>query len=281
MSRSVLSTYFRNALVKAGFPEYLKVEYSLSYCQGDGVAFYGYLDTEDLTNLFNKLNPKQKRKQKMFANLLAHIEEWEPRSDVDFEIYRNSFGHRYSHCNTMGLDAKTSDYLAFFEDCEAQREWYFPRSKVWKYRILWDNFIEDLKQYIKDISREMESVGYQIIGASPLCTETVFNFKTDNYCVELKRKHSEFYADCVDWVIGDTADFDEVIEEICNGKIYYADFEAIVIDKESGIELGCDSITGLSYSPNDRFINGYRQELISNAIANARSNAARFSYLHS
>lgn len=69
MSNSVLNTYFRNELVKAGFPEHLEVEYSLSYCQGDGVAFYGYLDTEDLINLFNILNPKQKRKQKMFANL--------------------------------------------------------------------------------------------------------------------------------------------------------------------------------------------------------------------
>ncbi|HHW7520678.1 TPA: hypothetical protein ACU18R_002439 [Mannheimia haemolytica] len=276
---NLLQTYFQQQLVTAGFPDDLKIEYSLSHCQGDGVAFYGRLGTDDLIQLFNHLNP-QKRKQKMFANLLTHIESWETHDDIGFEIIRNRFGYRYSHWNTMELYAKTADQLVFFNDSDARRNWYFPTSKVDKYKALWDGFIEGLEQYIKDISREMESVGYQIIEASPYQTETVFKFNTENYLVELKRKPSEFYSEPVDWVFGDECDFKTSIEELLQGKVYYADFEAIVTDKESGIQLGFDSISGLSCSPNDRTFSGYRQELIGNAIASARSNAARFAYLH-
>ncbi|HDL4340405.1 TPA: hypothetical protein RS743_001524, partial [Mannheimia haemolytica] len=149
MSDSVLNTYFKHALVKAGFPDTLDMEYSLSHCQGDGVAFYGRLGTDDLIQLFNHLNP-QKRKQKMFANLLTHIESWETHDDIGFEIIRNRFGYRYSHWNTMELYAKTADQLVFFNDSDARRNWYFPTSKVDKYKALWDGFIEDLEQYIKD-----------------------------------------------------------------------------------------------------------------------------------
>ncbi|AGI35132.2 hypothetical protein ABCW44_07320 [Mannheimia haemolytica] len=279
MSDSVLNTYFKHALVKAGFPDTLNIEYSLNHCQGDGVAFYGRLGTDDLIQLFNHLNP-QKRKQKMFANLLTHIESWETHDDIGFEIIRNRFGYRYSHWNTMELYAKTADQLVFFNDSDARRNWYFPTSKVYKYKGLWDEFIQDLEQYIKGTSRELETNGYQIIDASPYQTETVFKFNTENYLVELKRKPSEFYSEPVDWVFGDVCDFKTSIEELLQGKVYYADFEAIVTDKESGIQLGFDSISGLSYSPNDRTFSGYRQELIGNAIASARSNAARFAYLH-
>lgn len=280
MSDSVLHTYFKHALVKAGFPDGLNIEYSLSYCQGDGVAFYGWLDTDDLINLFNVLNPKQKRKQKMFANLLNHIESWEFSYDLNVEIVRNQFGHCYSHWNTMELSAKTSEWLTFFEDCEARKDWYFPATKVGKYKMLWDGFIEGLEQHIKDTSREMEAVGYRIIEASPYGTETVFKFNTENYTVTLNRKHSEFYTVPADWIFGDVCDFETTIEEILQGKLCYADFEATVTDKESGIQLGDSEITAVSYSPTDRSLSGYRQELIGNAIASARSNAARFAYLH-
>lgn len=275
---NLIQTYFQQQLVTAGFPDDLKIEYSLSHCQGDGVAFYGSLNTDTLIKLFNSLNP-QKRKQKMFANLLSHIESWESYG-VDFDIIRNSFGYHYSHWNTMELYAKTADDLAFFNDSDARKNWYFPTSKVYKYKGLWDEFIQDLEQYIKGTSRELEANGYQIIDASPDQTETVFKFSTENYLVELKRKPSKFYLEPIDWVFGDECNFKTSIEELLQGKVYYADFEAIVTDKESGIQLGFDSISGLSCSPNDRTFSGYRQELIGNAIASARSNAARFAYLH-
>ncbi|HDL4371759.1 TPA: hypothetical protein PXA21_002649 [Mannheimia haemolytica] len=257
----------------------MNIEYSLNHCQGDGVAFYGRLGTDDLIQLFNHLNP-QKRKQKMFANLLTHIESWETHDDIGFEIIRNRFGYRYSHWNTMELYAKTADQLVFFNDSDARRNWYFPTSKVYKYKGLWDEFIQDLEQYIKGTSREMESVGYQIIEASPYQTETVFKFNTENYLVELKRKPSEFYSELVDWAFGDMCDFEATIEQICQGQLCYANFEATVTDKKSEIQLGLARLSGISYSPNDRSFSGYRQELIGEAIASARHNAARFAYLH-
>lgn len=44
---NILHTYFDNKLAEAGFPSELTIESSLSYSQGDGVAFYGRLYSDD------------------------------------------------------------------------------------------------------------------------------------------------------------------------------------------------------------------------------------------
>lgn len=277
---SVLKTYFQYALVKAGFPDDFDVEYSLSYSQGDGVAFYGRMTKGEIIHLFTVLYP-QKRKQKMFAKLIGHIWEWQAGwCDLTFEIKRNQFGYRYSHCNTMFLSAYKSDDLDFFNDPYARKAWYFSAGKVERYKKLWDEFIEDLEGHIKNTSRILEEEGYRIIEATPMSSDMVYRFNTKNYRIELLAHHSQFYDEEPCWLIGDSSDVDEMIHSILNGECRYADLEAQVTDRRNGIVLGTSYLSGVSYETGDKTFGGYRDDLIRFAIQHAREFAVQHSTLH-
>lgn len=278
MSRSVLSTYFRNALVKAGFPEELKVEYSLSYCQGDGIAFYGTLDYEDLISLYNKIYPP-KIKQKMFAKLISHIWEWEHSSNIRFEIQRNGFGHHYSHWNTMELYALQADELEFFNNDAARKEWYFPKAKLGNYKALWDDFIVRLEQYIKDTSKELEQQGYKIIEATPE-EKTLYQFTTKNYQVRLNVLPSDFYQEPAYWIFGDDKYLPERIKPILAGTSQICHLRAEVID-DQGEMLGYARKDDLQFDINDQdYLLQWRRELVTEAISSARYYANKHHRLH-
>jgi hypothetical protein len=63
----------------------IELRYSLSYCQGDGVATYGTLKREEAPNL-----------------------SW-PDSVAYVELSRNSWSNHYSHYNTFNVEAFTED----------------------------------------------------------------------------------------------------------------------------------------------------------------------------
>lgn len=273
---NILQTYLNQQLVKAGFPDDLNIEYSLRNCQGDGVAFYGWLNQDDLQRLFNHLNPN-KRKQKMFAKLLGHIAEWD---DVSMEIYRNQFGHWYSHSNTMTLHRVQAEHLAFFSCSTAEKEWYFPKSKVYRYHALWDEFMDDLENHIRDTSCRLKDDGYKIVEATPYEQQVAYSFNTENYRVELVQTPCEFYAEKLEWLFGDLCDVDEMMKSVVEGKIHFANLYAQVLDKQTGLSLGEDHLSNLSFSPKDRSFSGYKTELISNAIADARRNVQKYAQLH-
>lgn len=279
MSRSVLSTYFRNALVKAGFPDDFKVEYSLSYSQGDGIAFYGRMRQDEIIHLFNVMYP-QKRKQNMFAKLIGHVWEWQAGwCDLTFEIERNQFGHRYSHYNTMSLSAYKSDDLDFFNDSEARKEWYFPANKVEKYKTLWDEFIEDLEEHIKNTSRELEQQGYKIIEATPE-EKTLYQFTTKNYQVRLNVLPSDFYQEPAYWIFGDDEYLPERIKPILAGTSQICHLRAEVID-DQGEMLGYARKDDLQFDINDQdYLLQWRRELVTEAISSARYYANKHHRLH-
>lgn len=272
---NILQTYLNQQLVKAGFPDDLKIEYSLSYCQGDGVAFYGWLYQDDLQRLFNHLNPS-KRKQKMFAKLLGHIAEWD---DVSMEIYRNSFGYRYSHFNTMTLQVQ-AEHLAFFSCSTAEKEWYFPKSKVYRYHALWDEFMTDLAEHIRDTSKRLEADGYKIVEATPYEQQVAYCFNTANYRVELVQTPCEFYTEKPEWLFGDLCDVEQMMQSVVDGHTRFANIYAQVIDRQTGLSLGEEFLGNISFATEDKSFAGYKNELISNAIANARENVQKYAQLH-
>ena len=51
----MIKQHFQNELVKHGYPVDLTIEYSLGYCQGDGMAFYGSLGVDDVQALMKRL----------------------------------------------------------------------------------------------------------------------------------------------------------------------------------------------------------------------------------
>ncbi|WP_065232419.1 hypothetical protein [Gallibacterium anatis] len=160
---NTLTNYFQKRLIEFGFPMDLNIEYSLSHCQGDGVAFYGDIRYEDFLNLFKHIYPNEQRKYQMFKRLISAIFGWEALFYDTISIVGNSFSWRYSHWNTMKLDAPCADDLLFFCDKNLQTEWYFPKQYVSRYKALWNDFIYDLQVYIQDVSRQLETEGYRII----------------------------------------------------------------------------------------------------------------------
>lgn len=268
---NVLHAYFNSQLINAGFPDELEICWSLGYSQGGGMAFYGKLYADSWESLFNKIYP-QKCQQRIFARLLKSIRKWENYYDY-IEIERNQFGYRYSHFNTMELSAPTADELYFFYDEKAKSEWYFPKDKVHKYKALWDDFMTDLAEYIRDLSRRLEREGYRIIEATPYESQVAYKFETENYRIELVTDPHRFYENNFHAYMYD-CDFDDV-ETLCSqvlkGQTHFANVYAQVLDKQTGIALGEDYFGYLAYDPADKTLGGYRQILIREAIKAARA----------
>ena len=78
-----ITDYLRGQIEGAlgGYPdEDIEIAYSLSYCQGDGVAIYGMLRRSDAPDL-----------------------TWPVNAD-HVTLTRNSWGHHYSHYNSFSVD---------------------------------------------------------------------------------------------------------------------------------------------------------------------------------
>lgn len=131
---SHLTDWFREELERKCLP-FEDIEWSLSYSQGDGVAFYGTVD--DLTGLLRHAKALTK-----FRGLRDARGEWR----VDVSLSRNDFGHHYAHWNTMTVNVEwlDDDYTARQSD-------------------LMDALHDTVKAYVQATSRELEKAGYSDI----------------------------------------------------------------------------------------------------------------------
>jgi hypothetical protein len=136
ITREDLREYFTYELSELGYPTE-NIEYSLSCCQGDGMAFYGAIDRDKLIEirdrLFKDSNSKVKRLSKDFMY-----------NNVRFSIGRTSYGNRYSHYNTMQVEFEVDTDSDVIYDLLAE---------------LREAILED----IRDVSKRLEQGGYSII----------------------------------------------------------------------------------------------------------------------
>lgn len=268
---NLLHAYFSSQLVDAGFPDDLDIHWSLGYCQGDGMAFYGRISFTEMIELVRKIYVHDKRKQRMLVRLIQAIQEWD--YDETFEIYRNQFGYHYSHFNTMTLSITTSANLRFFDESQGKADWYFPLAKKHRYMSLWDDFIQDLDDYIRDISRRLEREGYGIIEATPYEERIAYQFETVNYRIELVAKPVDFgyffpYED---------EDMTQLCQGFIDGRSQCAELCAVVRDRRTNIALGESDWINLVFDAGDDRFAGYKSELISEAIAHAKHNIQQYS----
>lgn len=148
-----ISEFFTYVLKTLNFPTDC-IEYSLSCCQGDGMAFYGAFDpiavlTKSLTceNEFPDLALTQDQKDDV-QKLLTKINEIGAEYFAG-KIVRNSYGFHYSHYNTMEI--KIECYKDFSPDHEKQiQEISLEAEKI-------------IETYVKTISKHLEKQGYDII----------------------------------------------------------------------------------------------------------------------
>lgn len=167
MNPNDLTNKFKEKLKTAGLGEDLDVEWSLTHCQGDGVAFYGVLDLDTLLTSEDckPIHPE--------LRLFKALE-----LPLTCEIVKNEFGYQYSHYNTMRLNLEgTADAWhcpAYRELAEKANEDEYLHTEPTKATEKLDRFhtmtekrlneVEEwLRQYIKDVSKSLESFGYNFL----------------------------------------------------------------------------------------------------------------------
>lgn len=130
-----LTEDFKYQLAEKGF-EAVKVFWSLSYCQGDGVAFYGRVDANDL-----------KAKDKNAKKLIERLEK--AGEEISIEI--TGAGGWYHHRNSMTVEVDFENEMDD-EDLPARLKIALP---VWR-----EEFENYLAEKVKEMSGELEKLGY-------------------------------------------------------------------------------------------------------------------------
>ncbi len=130
-----LTEDFKTQLAELGFEE-TEVYWSLGYCQGDGVAFYGRVHPESLKE-------KDRRAKRLIAAL-------EAAGDSLYIEIKGANGH-YHHWNSMTVEIEFEN-ASEDEDLPARLKIARP--------ALRENLEEYLADRVKEISRELEKSGY-------------------------------------------------------------------------------------------------------------------------
>ena len=139
-------------------------EFSLSYSQGDGVAFYGRVEMTQ--KLLNKLD--------MTDDSRMFIEQAQARGwTIDADIVRNHWATHYSHWNTMDVETYADDAASIAEELfeDDLREFEDGTDEYSEQLEHYVDLIEDaldqlevaLSQYVKEVSRELEAYGYAML----------------------------------------------------------------------------------------------------------------------
>lgn len=136
----VLSEYFKERLMEYGFYSDVRIEFSLGYCQGDGVAFYGEIDFSIwLKNHQDHFTKKE----------LKRLEWLNYEFGIGLSTTRNSYGYHYSHYNTMDINVACDGYIGLRDS------------------DLLDEVLNEVEELLKDevveLSREFERIGYEEI----------------------------------------------------------------------------------------------------------------------
>lgn len=132
---SFLTEDFQNQLSEKGF-EAVNVFWSLSYCQGDGVAFYGRVYADDI-----------KEKDEHARKLIKRLE----KSGEEISIEITGANGWYHHRNSMTVEIDFSSEIDE-EDLSARLKIAIP---VWR-----EELEEYLSERVKEISSELEKSGY-------------------------------------------------------------------------------------------------------------------------
>jgi len=166
---------FDHLLHEAGLPRE-DVRFRLNHCQGDGVAFYDAMDPEHFFSQHPQWRAEHKRLFDDNGDFMFNI-----------EIMKSESFHMYDHHNTMYLHIDSHqghfDHLSKIADQFGSIEEANAESAI-------DTALEEFEifliTYIRDISRKLESVGYDIVDG----------YQSDEYIVDtLNINDYEFLED--------------------------------------------------------------------------------------
>ena len=241
---NLIKTYFTRQLEKRGYPTD-DINYSLNYCQGDGMAFYGDIDEEALIRLADTLMKGTEK-----AAVKRAIDK-----GATVTIDRNSCATHYSHYNTMTVIAE-----ACFGEELTDFEW-----------ASFQSFEQALEEDIKATSKSLEADGYAIADAGSqygALADKKRTFNTARFTLIIEELEDEDFS-LEYW---DDSLIDETIQAFIDKKQRYFTLKVSVVARDDETVLGESYLGGCTQSnesPSKNY-NGYLPQMVSEAIRESR-----------
>ena len=261
----MINTHFKNSLTSLGYLD-MELAYSLGYCQGDGMAWYGELSRESLAILIPRLLGELTSDNEV-EKMLGVLRDY--RRYEKIEITRNC--HRYCHENTMTLDSTVEFRGLIDEDDEqAMSAADVTPELLARWDELWELFISKLQQDMRAVSLKLRDEGYALIEAMSRENESVWKFATENFTVELHEQVIDFSDLAVEfaWLEEDVQS--STIQAMLRGEQRCVNLKLEVKSSSQDWPMGSATAFCQFVEPNDRTYGGIRRQLAQEAIAEAR-----------
>lgn len=137
----------------------IKVQWSLDYCQGDGVNLYGSLDYRDAIEFIKKM--QSDKIEEDFVRIVKFC-------NIDFKLPENP---RYAYCYVSNADVAIdliSEYQAI-TDKEPLKDWQAAAKRLESVLV----------ECIENFCKEMENYGYNYFDANHIDNEYASSFYDD------------------------------------------------------------------------------------------------------
>lgn len=161
---------FKQRLEEKGYPTD-DIRYSLNHCQGDGMAFYGTIDLEEFI---------EKRHKELEESLSKHDlrrVKYIAKEGLTIDIRKSRYFHLYDHYNTMIVEVNgyVDEYMSYrAKDSDVEEM----TNSVYELE-------EFIKYDVKDISKELETVGYDIAES----------YENDEYIIEHLEENEYYFTE--------------------------------------------------------------------------------------
>lgn len=282
-----LNLYFNHRLTQLGYGDEMEIRYNLSYCQGDGMAFYGAIcDHSTLVDRFIASRVatqssvcQQLRARMMKHPLERHIELLKAQSTEAVHITQIG-SDRYHHYNSMRVESEALDASELIEllredaeDDEAQVNAH----GITHDASVWDSYLAWLQEDVEATSRALEREGYRICEATVTEPRIVWERSTPNYVVAVELEGDE--NGISHWDKGLALD---TLSEFAQGEGCMYGLVAWVECRHSGQLLGRTSLGGIhstqSLQDVDGRAEGYLAEKVYESIETAKKAIQKAAY---
>lgn len=241
----LLSKHFATELAALGYPTE-DVRYSLGYCQGDGVAFYGRVSGEGLDRLIARLMPPPLLQASTGASLSARLigayrerlmqqEHTERtavlRNSVSLTLSKNRSLHLFDHYNT--IDVEIAVDVPEGTDEEAERRLHALAGEL--HRLV--------EEDVRAAARRLANEGYALIEATPHEPLELRCFETEQLRVRVVALKDECFGAPDS---GDPAADRAELRDLIEGRACYCAIQVEVIDKVEGRQVDVDTLWAVS-----------------------------------
>ena len=261
--------HFRNRLASLGYP-FRDIEFSLSYSQGDGMAFYGTLFASDIRVIAKRLLPPDSPIFEAFER----AEREEIVFDPSISVERNHFGHHYANYGTMCVRGDARINL-FDSSTTVELDKYYEE---------FQDLVKLIRRDVREISKALTLEGYAI---QESCDPRWFAGLEDHvwlektigrFTVQVQMREPMYFSlsDVVTDFDGNEITPEQVAESLASKQACAYSLIAQVFNSHTQYPIGEPVIEELVYDMYDlKLGRKVARELVSQAIENARAELER------